>query len=188
MTVLLQHPLAEVIDAMDRRSLDITNRVHWLGTESCTLERRLVATSDIDRYKEWIGIPDREIRSGEKQPTPQRPRWLRPPARFRTEGELSSEDHLELNRAVAAYVWGDSAMMRQWRGAIRRHASSFTLDVIVADTIHLQRGGRLVIAERPTLLVVRHLILDGGTLTMTVDGHVVVDHLEQRRVEEVANV
>ena len=168
-------------DTLGWSALEISASTHTLGGADCPLDRRLLVTDDVDEYKRWIGAADAEISRGARAATPQRPKWKRPPERLLAADDLDADDRLEVRRAAAAYVWGDSARMQAWRDVIARHAAPFELDVIAASAIALRDGAVLRIAGRATMLVVQHLVLDDGQVQMTADGHIAVGHLEKRR-------
>jgi hypothetical protein len=161
-------------------SLVVRGATHWLASEQCPLDRRLLVTSDIDQYKHWIGVADGDVWRGACAATPQHPRWAVPPRRLARVEELSAAERREVRRAVAAYVWGDSAAMQAWRDVIARHAAPFELDVVVASRIELRDAAVLRIDARPTLLAVEQLILDDGQVAMHTDGVLSADVIEKR--------
>lgn len=161
--------------------LVVRGATHQLGADHCPLDRRLLVTSDVDEYKRWIGNADERVRSGICAATPQRPRWAVPPRRLARADELSAANRLEVRRAIAAYVWGDSSAMQAWREVITKHAAPFELDVVAASRIELRDGAVLRIDGRATMLVAEHLVLDDGQVAMTADGVVAVTVIEKRR-------
>lgn len=162
-------------------SLVVRGATHQLGSDHCPLDRRLLVTSDVDEYKRWIGLDDESVRRGTCAATPQRPRWAVPPRRLARADELGAADRLEMQRAVAAYVWGDSSAMQAWREVIARHAAPFELDVVAASRIELRDGAVVRIDGRATMLVAEELVLDDGQVAMTADGVVAVTVIEKRR-------
>jgi hypothetical protein len=146
------------------------------GSEHPALRAR-PATDDIDVFKRWIGVPDRAIREGAFA----RPVLLPelPPGRLdRPIDALSDVEFDDLRKAANAYLFDDSALWQEYRGAVTRHLAPFHLAVYAFDSIEIAAGCTLQLAETPSVLIVDRLIMnEGAGINVTMTARLVFNHL-----------
>lgn len=172
--LLAPRPVDETLDRLGATAADFD----WPNLRLMAGEQRIarqaltpltLATVDLDEFKFWIGFDDGDVRQGRVTPTPQRP-----------ERDPASATALDVRRAMASYVFGDSALWRAWRPAIEAAFPRLEVDVLAVGTLRLHRRSRFVVAGRPVVFMARRLVFEGGRFISTVDGRYAVDGVENR--------
>jgi len=170
------HPLDEAVDhdrAVEMYGLDERQvgrgrlqieegRVVVLdATAAPALPWTRLTTAHLDRFKHWIGLPDRYIRSGRATPvTPSPGEWS--PILEDLTVPLEDDERRDLALAADGYLFGDSRRMRRYARAIEMRLAPFEAVVYAVESLEIRPGARLEIRGCPTVLLARELVVHGG--------------------------
>jgi hypothetical protein len=149
------------------------------SSEDCPMLRRVLNTQSLEQYKEWIGVPDSQIQSGLVMP----PRELPSAAAERLEQPknlLDAADLEDLKRAFDYYVFGNSAVVSDYRTAIALHHAPFAAALYACSQLEVQSDASLEFTNLPVILLVDRLMIhQGGSLKFYTPAKIVVNVLEK---------
>jgi hypothetical protein len=148
------------------------------GTDASDLRPFHASTTDLDRFKDWIGLPDSYIRSGKAIAQPcDRPlsydrRFADPAA------ELSEDERLDVFLAAGCYLFGDSAAVAEYRRAIELRMAPFDIAIYAARRVILRPTGSLTVSGPPAVVIAQRLeIHPGATIRSQTVSRFLSDHL-----------
>ena len=184
----LQRPKEYFEQALQRFGLDRTKlrgklevrtslRLERSVVEACAGTAQMLSSVNLDQYKSWVGISDREFASETFAP------MLGTPARSPEEMDraILAGQHAvldELRRANGLYLVGDSSKVRAYRRVIEKHLAPLPAQLYVLDSIEISPGAVLDITGVPVALIVRSLrIHTGGSLRLLTMARIEVEQL-----------
>ena len=66
--------------------------------------------------------------------------------------------------------WIQAGESESWQRSLRALSSPYTLDIVTADVIRLERRSKLILSGRPVLFIANRIEFAGGQFISTVDG------------------
>ena len=148
------------------------------GTDASDIKPFHLHTSDLDRFKSWIGMPNEYVRAGKaagpgfEALSPFDARLAQPDA------ELSTDERQDIFLAAGAYLFGDSATVAEYRRAIELRMAPFEIAVYAARRVILRPTGSLTLSGPPAVLVAGSITLQSGSvLTSKTVSRILSDHL-----------
>jgi len=128
----------------------------------------LRATADIAQYKEWIGLSDALVEQETLEGLPALPKHAWPQDRIvGSLDDLTAEELADVQAAANTWLWGDSRLVRSYKGALERFYGPFEVDVYLVSRLIVEPGAALVVSGRPTALLCDSIELhDGGSLAL----------------------
>jgi len=127
----------------------------------------LRATADIADYKEWIGLSDAHVEQETLEGLPALPRHAWNGRIVDTLDDLTADELADVQAAANTFLWGDSRLVRSYKGALERLYGPFEVDVYVVSRLVVEPGAKLVVSGRPTALLCDSIELhDGGSLLL----------------------
>lgn len=132
------------------------------------LEPRRIETDCIEEYKAWIGVDNETYRQGgasaHRWELPRRP-WIGPSAG--DPAELAVDELDDVQKALAAYLFADSAEVASYRRVLERLYAPFRAAIYAARAVRIEAGAQLTVVGLPAVLVFQQLdIVAGGQLRL----------------------
>jgi hypothetical protein len=151
------------------------------GTPSSALPYQHVQTTDLDRFKFWIGLPDAYVAAGKALAQPYRPERAWTPRLEDPAVVLSADELHDVALAAGCYLFGDSRAMGAYRRAIETHLAPFDVAVYAVERLVIGAQGTLSVQGPPSVVLSRSVeIYHGGTLRLQSVARVVTDRLLKR--------
>lgn len=114
----------------------------------------MLSTTDIDLFKCWVGAPDESCRAHAAThrywPLPSRP-WSG--RQVSSRGDFTAEEAADIECAGHAYLFGDSALVRDYRDVIGLYHGSFEAAVYRLNELSVMPGARLSVVGAPAVLL-----------------------------------
>lgn len=128
---------------------------------------RQLLTDDLDEFKKWIGVSDREIETGIRRPSDLKPSAPFSAQLLRERDELSDRQWRDIELSANAYLFGSSALVRSFVPAIHKHLSPFQAVLYAVGRCEILPGAVLEVAGLPTVLVFHELVIhEGGAIKL----------------------
>jgi len=119
-----------------------------------------VCTSDIDEYKNWVGMPNE---TASDHP------WIMPSKawsgkRFQNKSELSAVEIADIEKAGWIYLFNDSSRVADYRQALQDFNETFEATVYHIKKLVIHPGARFIVEGSPAILLIDEVeIFEGGT-------------------------
>jgi hypothetical protein len=114
----------------------------------------MLTTSDVDLFKRWIGVPDESCRAHEAThrywPLPTR-QWSGRKVSSRL--DFTAEEAVDIERAGRVYLFGDSALVRDYRDVIGLYHGTFEAAIYAMNELSVMPGARLSVVGAPAVLL-----------------------------------
>jgi hypothetical protein len=159
-------------------TFDCTHDAVLDGAAASALQPFQARTSDLDRFKAWIGLPDAYIRSGKA---------IAPPGEFARlydhrfadpAAALNDDEWHDLLLAAGSYLFGDSAPVADYRRAIELRMAPFEIAIYAARRLILRPGRSLTILGPPAVVIANRIeIHPGATIKTETVSRILADHL-----------
>jgi hypothetical protein len=135
--------------------------VHLAAQPGQGIHLSRLQTHDVDQFKRWIGVADRDLDEGVCVPPARMPgAWTRA-----LEGpieQLTSSQWHDVLLAANYYLFGDSRRVGQFRTAIECHLAPFWAALYAVEYLFVEAGGTLVVSGDPAIVLVGTLDLEQG--------------------------
>lgn len=149
-------------------------------SDDSALVPHIIGVDDVDTAKALVGVEDHLVR-------PDAPPLAMPlPAQPWTLGddfdpaELTQAQRDDIKNAAYNYMFGNSALVASYRGAISRLYSPFRIPVYVARRVSLETEGSLLLNGSAALVVCREMeIAEGGRLTCVTPFNLVAERMSK---------
>jgi len=113
----------------------------------------MLTTSDVDLFKLWIGVPDESCRTHTRLqywPLPTR-RWSGRKVSSRL--DFTADEAADIERAGHVYLFGDSALVRDYRDVIGLYHGTFEAAIYSMSELSVMPGARLSVVGAPAVLL-----------------------------------
>lgn len=148
------------------------------GAAPCELFSWKLETRNVDQFKNWIGIPDQLILEGQYIAPNELPEGLCSPALAGPREALTDAQWTDVQRAANYYLFGNSAVVSEYRQAITRHFAPFQAVVYAAARLEILPGATVRVNGYPAALIFRELVIHhGGAIKLHTPARMLVQHL-----------
>jgi hypothetical protein len=148
------------------------------ATAPCGIFSRKLDTQDVDQFKAWIGVPDDLIVEGQYLAPKKFPSGIWSPSLEGARETLTDAQWSDLESATQYYLFGNSALVSQYRQAIVRHWAPFEAAVYAASRIEILPGASVCVTGYPAALIFREVVIHhGGAIKLYTPARMLVQHL-----------